>query len=104
MQKDLYNLQIVTMQCATIIPVIGQSRRRQAGVDDRHEVEECEHEGVLPLAAEVPHERRVRLRVGDDGEGEPLLPVGAALQLSAQSLKELPRLLRPLRLNAVDQI
>ena len=86
------------------VPVIGESLRRQAREDNRQEVEEGEHEGVLPLATEVTRKYWVRLWVGDEGKGEPLLPVGAALQLSAQFLKEIPRLFRPLGLDAVDQV
>ena len=85
-------------------PVIGEPWRWQAREDNRQEVEEGEHESVLPLATEVPRKCRVRLWVGDEGKGEPLLPVGAALQFATQFLEELPRLLRPLGLNAVDQV
>ena len=47
----------------------------ETGVDEGKEVGEGEHEGVLPLTAEVHGEHGIRLGAGEERDGEPILPI-----------------------------
>lgn len=61
---------------------------------DRQEVVQRHQEGVGPLAGKVRPEGRVLLRGRDEGQDEPVAPLGLTLQLQRLLLEELLRLLQ----------